>query len=125
MARHIEPTPEQEAGYRAWVAERPPLVRAVAERFDPWTLYRLTTTGHRVFMVGFSEPDDDGPVTMVVAVSGLFNAVVMERTVYGIRPEDLVECDLPGPEEPVGSLLGDLHLHNLAALHNLADNEGN
>lgn len=102
MARWRDPTDEQVAGYRAWIGDRPPHVRAVAERFDPWTLYRLKTTGHRVTVVGFDEYED-GRVTLRINVEGRFNVVAFERQVFGIDPDDLVECDLPGPDEPVGS----------------------
>ena len=104
MARIIEPTAEEIAGYLAWVAERPPAVKAVAERFKPWALYRLTTTGHRVTLRSFGE-GDDGAVTLTVRVSGDFNAVIFERDVFGILPDDLVECDLPTADEPLGTVL--------------------
>jgi hypothetical protein len=48
MAKWFTPTAEQEASYAAWVAERPPAVRVIAERFTPWELYRLKTTNQRV-----------------------------------------------------------------------------
>ena len=98
MARFYEPTAKQVKGWAKWVAKRPPVVRAVAERFNPWTLYRLDD--HRVTLVSFSE---DGTVT--VAVTRHFNAVVFERQVFGIDPDRLVECDLPGENEMVGVLI--------------------
>ena len=101
MARFTEPTPEQEAGWKEWVAERPPVVRAVAERFEPWSLYRLKTTGQRVTIHSFSE---DG--TMTVLVTGDFNLLTFSRSVFGINPDDLEPCDLPAPDE----FLGDFHL---------------
>ena len=47
---------------------------------------------------------DDSPPTLKVTVSGQFNAVAFERQVFGIKPEDLEECDLPPANMPVGSL---------------------
>ena len=102
MARIQEPTPEELAGYRAWVASRPPAVRAVAERFDPWSLYRLKSTGQRVVIRSFSELVD---VTLTVLVSGDFNAIAFERAVFGINPDNLEPCEFPDPAEPVGALL--------------------
>jgi hypothetical protein len=65
MARHCEPTPEQEKMWSDWVAERPDNVRAVAEKLNPWTLYRLKTTGQRVTIASFSEGEDESvTVTM-------------------------------------------------------------
>ncbi len=103
MARFVEPTPEQERAWREWVAERPPEVRAVAEQFDPWTLYWMPSSRHRVTLRSFDETED-GRVTLRVVVSGRFNAVIFDREVFGIEPDGLVECDLPDPDELVGSL---------------------
>ena len=100
--RYVQPTPEQAQGWESWVAERPDNVREVARRFDPWTLYRLKSSGHRVTVGAFDE-EEDGRVTLRVNVSGEFNFVTFERSVFGIDPNDLEECDLPGPDEPLGS----------------------
>lgn len=102
MARIVEPTPEEKAGWDAWVASRPPAVRAIAERFDPWTLYRIGS-GHRVFLDSIQEPRDGSPCTLTVCVTGEFNFVSFERRVFGIDPAELVECELPGPHEVTGS----------------------
>jgi hypothetical protein len=47
MARISEPTAKEEAEWKEWVASRPAAVRAIAERFDPWTLYRMKSSGFR------------------------------------------------------------------------------
>jgi hypothetical protein len=75
----------------------------VAERFWPNRLYRLKRGGHRVTIVSFDE-EENGAISLKVRVSGEFNAVIFERTVFGIKPEDLEECDLPEPGEILGSL---------------------
>lgn len=100
MARWMEPTLEDEEEYRQWVAERPEVVRKIAERFTPWTLYHLKSTGQRVMPEGFGENG-----TMSVIVSGRFNLIDFERSVFGIDPDDLTECELPDDDEPVGVLL--------------------
>lgn len=102
MANYFEPTEENRTKWTAWVAERPPLVRVVAERFFPWKLYRMKSTGHRVTVVSFEDHFDDS-VTLKVAVTGRFNLVAFERVVFGVDPDDLEECDLPAEGEPVGS----------------------
>jgi hypothetical protein len=106
MARFREPTPDQVAVWEKWVAEQPAAIRAVAEKFDPWSLYRLRDSGDRVTIHGLNG-SIDGPVTMMVNVLGEFNKVVFERQVFGIDPDDLEPCDLPGPEEDLGALLTD------------------
>lgn len=96
--RWTTPTPEQEAGYADWVETLPEPSRSLAKRFDPWTLYRLTPTGSRVTIESFR---DDG--TVRVFVSADYNLVIFGRSVFGVAPDDLVECDLPGPDEQVGT----------------------
>ncbi len=119
MARLVDPTPEQEAGYRAWVASRPPAVRAVAERFDPWSLYRMKPSGHRVTIASFGEGDHG--VTLTVTVSADYNLVMFERQVFGVHPDDLEPCDPPSAEEPVGAMLSQEEAHdNIDALRVMA-----
>lgn len=102
VSRYREPTAEDLTSWKEWVASRPPNVRVWAEKFEPWTLYRMKSTGHRVTLHSFNEAKD-GTVTLRVNVTGQFNLVSMERRVFGIDPNDLEECELPKPDEPVGS----------------------
>ena len=111
MARISDPTPEQEAEWKEWTASRPAHVRAVVERFDPWSLYRMKSTGHRVPLVSFDEYQS-GRVTVTVAVLGRFNQVLHERRVFGIDPDDLEPCELPGPDEAVGSAMSQEEVEN-------------
>ena len=104
MAIIEEPSEEARAGWKAWVAERPDRVRAVAERFEPWRLYHLKSSGHRVVLTSFNE-HADGRVTLRVDVLARFNALAFERNVFGVDPDDLEECDLPAPSEPVGAAI--------------------
>lgn len=102
MARIEEPSAEHEAEWKSWVADRPSAVRAVAERFDPWSLYRMKGTDQRVTVYSFSE----GPtVTLTVNVLADFNLLVFERQVFGIDPDDLEPCEIPAQNEPVGAVL--------------------
>jgi hypothetical protein len=115
MARVHDPTPEEIATWNDWVRERPAPIREMIEqyKFDPWTLYLLKTSGHRVTLYSFDE-SKEGPPTLKVYVSGDYNAVAFERRVFGIKPEDLEECDLPPPGTLTGSL--DLDPHEAHAL---------
>ena len=106
MARFAQPTSEQEAGWAAWVAERPDNVRAIAERFEPWSLYRMKSTGQRCTVYSFGE-QEDGKVTLTVNVTGDFNVVIFDRQVFGIDPEDLEPCELPADDELTGAALTD------------------
>ena len=110
-----EPTEESRENWKAWVAARPAHVRAVIERhgFQPWKLYRMKSTGHRVTIAAFDEQKGDR-ITMRVNVTGEFNLVQFERQVFGVDPNDLEECDLPDPAEPLGSL--DISVEEVRAL---------
>ena len=113
--RIYAPTPEQERNYAEWLEARPPEIREVAGRFNVWTLYRLTNADgtpdqHRVTVYSL-RVHTDGRVLVSVDVSGLFNAVGLERRVVDVDPGHLVECDLPGEDELVGS--ADLTLEQL------------
>ena len=104
MAKYTEPTSKEFEAWSQWVSDRPDNVRKVAERFNPWTLYKLGPDGHRVYVLGFDE-QKDGTVTLTVGISGQFNLVSFERNVFGINPDDLTECDLPTAEEVLGVVL--------------------
>ncbi|CAM5999267.1 unnamed protein product [Sphagnum balticum] len=104
MAHLYEPNDEMKSEWAEFVSSRPDAVRKVAERFNPWTLYRIGKDGHRVTLYSFGE-HEDGSVTLTVNVTGEFNCVVFERRVFGIKPEDLEECDLPAEGEIMGALL--------------------
>ena len=106
MARFEEPTRKQEQIWNAWVRKRPPAVRTVAERFDPWSLYRMKSSGQRVTIVSFGE-HEDGSVTLTVNVTGQFNFVTFDRSVFGVDPDDLEPCDLPSKNEFLGTMLSE------------------
>jgi hypothetical protein len=105
MARFVEPAPRELKIWHEWLASRPAHIRVVAEAFDPWSLYRLKESGHRVFIEGVGENTEEGVVTLTVVVSGAFNRVAFDRVVYGIPPDGLEPCALPEPGEPLGTLL--------------------
>jgi hypothetical protein len=111
MAKFTTPTKKQRALWVKWINERPQVIRdAVAQyKLDPWTLYKLKTTGQRVTLASISEPNPTvNPLiqkcTVRVGITGEFNLVTHERDVFGIDPADLEECDLPAADEQLGSL---------------------
>lgn len=111
MADVCTVTREMEAKWKAWAKRRPKVIKDLARRFKPWKLYLLKSSGHRVFPISFFENG-----TLTVAVTGRYNLINFERQVFGIKPEDLEECDLPGSDERVGVLFNDeqtLHYINL------------
>jgi hypothetical protein len=104
MANLMVMTPEEEAAgekrWQEWLEDRPQVIKDLGARFKPWKLYRLNSTKHRVTVLSFFE---DG--TLTVNITGEYNLVSMERSVFGIQPDDLEECDLPRPDEIVGVYL--------------------
>ncbi len=101
MAEIMTYTPDEQAAFDAWVAERPPGVQEMIRRCPPTRLYR-NKCGNRVFIESYCE---NGTVTVVV--SGTYNKCAFERRVFGVPVADLVECDLPGPDEPLGATFTD------------------
>lgn len=87
--------------YEAFVESRPPHVREVMRRFDPWTLYRYGR--QRVIFLGLDE-EDDGGITARIHVSAQYNLVLFERNVFGVPWQELEECDLPDPHEITGAI---------------------
>jgi hypothetical protein len=108
--------PEMEEGWRGWVRTRPDHVRTLIEKrdFTPWKLYRMKSTGHRVILRAFDE-ELDGRITLKVTISSRFNLVAFERTVFGVDPDDLEECDLPAKSEPHGAALTHEEIEKIVA----------
>lgn len=85
-----------------WMESRPEEIKQMIEKIPPNLLYMMKSSGHRVTIYSYGE---DGTVT--VFVSGQYNQVTFERRVFGIKPEDLEECDLPDENEELGVLLNE------------------
>lgn len=116
MARVIKPTVENVREWLKWVKERPEPVKSIAERFDPWSLYRFRDSHQRVTLVSINE---NGTVT--VRVTGEFNIVAFDRDVFGVNPDDLEPSDLPGPDEVLGTMMTPTEVDdNIDALRVLA-----
>lgn len=97
MATIFEMNEQQAQEWKTWLASRPTVVKELAERFPINKLFRLKSSGHRVTLRSYSE---DG--TMSVNATGEYNRILFSRVVFGISPENLEECDLPGPDEDLG-----------------------
>lgn len=93
-------TPESLALWEQWLAGRPQVIKDVAAAYPPNRLYRHTPTGQRVFILAYSEDR-----TVRMAVTGTYNFLSMERQVFGVPVDELVECELPAPGEPLGAVL--------------------
>ena len=96
-------TAKEKKEWNGKVKKQPKHVRDIASKLDPWKLYRLKSTGDRVIVLGFNEGEENG-VTVRVEINAKYNLVPFERNVFGIDPNDIEECDLPGPNERLGDL---------------------
>lgn len=83
-----------------WLKDRPEIIQEMGKSHPPHKLYLLKTSNHKVFIISYSENR-----TVTVVVSGKYNLTDFERRVFGIKPEDLEECDLPKEGEPLGVML--------------------
>lgn len=89
-----------QGAFEKWLSDRPRIIKELAKKIPPGRLYLLKTSNHRVFPYSYNE---DG--TLTVVVSGEYNSVCFERNVFGIKPDDLEECDLPDKNEILGAVL--------------------
>ena len=89
-----------EEAWHEWVKTRPESVKKLCHQFPPNRLYLLKSSGHRVTVYSYNENG-----TMTVNISGEFNAVMFDRRVFGIEPDELEECDLPDEKEVLGTVL--------------------
>jgi hypothetical protein len=80
--------------WQEWLESRPAKIREVAEKYPPWILYRIKGGSTCGIIASYGE-QEDGSVTVTVDVTGEFNLVIMDRSVFGIKPSDLEECDIP------------------------------
>lgn len=90
-ARWTEPDDDQRDAWEEWKTDpsRPADMRAVAERFDPWSMYRLKTTGQRCGVVSFFESDGDQPVTLGIYAEHETLGPISAVKVIGVSPDDL------------------------------------
>ena len=100
MSNKMAKIAELNDSWYEWVKSRPPIIQALCEKLPPDRLYLMKSTDHRVTMYSYSE---NGTVTVCVLAD--YNLIMFERKVFGIDPDDLVECDLPDANESVGAIL--------------------
>jgi len=103
LTRVYEPSAEDLAAHNEWVESRPPEIRAIAERVDPWTLYRIKQTGQIVGLCSISEaePPRYPKPTVTVSVMRQYNpgTLLPDFNVFGLDPDDLEAVEPPVPED--------------------------
>ena len=103
MARLMEPTDAELTRHNHWLDSLPQNVWRIAERFDPWSLYRLKETGERVTLYAFHVGCAPQSPTFIVEVLGKYNRCTSDRKVFGVMPDKLEPCEPPGPDEELGA----------------------
>ena len=93
-------TDEEKKVWDEWVSSRPDIIKNLCIKFPPNLLFKMKDTGHRVTVYSYS--DDN---TMTVNVTGKYNVLTFDRRVFGIKPEDLEECNIPKDSETVGTII--------------------
>jgi hypothetical protein len=79
-----------EAYAKAWLASRPEGVSAALEKYPPSHLYRMKSTGQKVFLTRYNENKDGSVTTCSVGVTKKFNPeTFLEREVFGVELSDL------------------------------------
>lgn len=78
-----------------WFNSRPAAVQEAVRKRPGDKLYRMKSTGHKVFICSYDEPvteEQKGDITVTVAVTAKFNeGLGFERRVFGIQLDDLEE----------------------------------
>jgi hypothetical protein len=112
-----EPSPEpvlwretndlEKARWAQFIAERPANVRAIAQRFNPWTMYRLTSTGQRCMVIGFhelEEPSEKHPegvsIYLYVEQPHTLPPEMTAKRVFGVRWREVVPWTAADGERP-------------------------
>ncbi len=95
MGTLTDPSENELVRWADFLNSSPDNVRVVAERFPPWHLYRMRSTGHRVQIYSFDEMGQSRGVTLTVVVLREFNPQMggPDRRVFGIEPDDLEVCE--------------------------------
>ena len=81
----MDPTAEQVMAWEEWVSSRPPVVRSICEKIDPWALYRMKSTDQ---IVTFYSCNENGTITVDILPEHNPWMIVGHR-VFGIDPSDL------------------------------------
>ena len=110
--RHADPTPEQVQDWDEWVSERPKAVRENSPAVRSQTVEALPapwvrTPGHALYFRSMPEAGGRFAAHAQGGRQRTFPNLLAfgPRRVFGIKPEDLEECDLPSEDAPLGSIL--------------------
>lgn len=100
MANITEPTEEKLKEIQEWLKDRPQIIKDLCEKIPPYKLYEVKTGNcdkcltKKVTIYSYQE---DGTIT--VNLSRNFNIIKEDLNVFGMFPEELIECDLPTDNE--------------------------
>jgi hypothetical protein len=109
--RIVEPNQQDLIEWEEWKATRPKLVKEIADKLDPWTLYQMKDTRQYVSLIAIAE---DG--TIRVQIPAKYNMLqFVDLEVFGINPDNLAACtELPTEQSPIEEENG-VYIVSLAA----------
>jgi hypothetical protein len=88
--RVFEPLKSHERIYQRWLAGEPEVIRKVAERFDPWTLYLMRSTGKKVMVRAFVASGDLRMVLLRVSTIDVDAETLLGvESISNVDPDDL------------------------------------
>ncbi len=119
VSGHLFPmTPEEVAHWGQWLSGRPKLILDMALLYPVNALLRIKASRHYCQPYSYFE---DGTIT--VSVTCNFQCVAFDRTVFGLKPEDLEPAELPAHGTPVGCPTHGVRRFNSLAVFGLVDDE--
>lgn len=80
------------AEYEREILEHPKHLHILLSKFKPWKLYRMDTGN--IATIETIDKNVDGTLTFTVFLAQRFNhPLLLERSVFGVKPEDLAEVE--------------------------------
>ena len=86
MTKIIEWNETQQKEWNEWLSDRPESIKKLADKYPPYNLYKLKTSGQRVTMHSYWE---DGTVS--IWITGKFNLVMFDKQNRRFRIRDRCE----------------------------------
>lgn len=106
--------------FEEWLKTRPLIIQEMAKKYPPNKFYKIRGKGHICTLYSYSEDK-----TVSVDITGDFNKLTIERRVFDVNIDDLVETEFD-ETQPTGVLFtkeDDIEDHIKIMRNNLGFNE--
>lgn len=98
MEKRYQPTEAERKQLAEWIESRPPAVKEVAKKLNPFTCYRLKDNPGHYSLYSILEPKGTGPCTVTI-IHG-HDSYLAGIRVFDINPDDLASCNCGQWESP-------------------------